>query len=203
MTLDEEKDLLNEIRESPGAFGVLFDLYYKGIFGYVFRRLADYDLARDVASETFLKAFTGIGRFRQQGISISFWLYRIATNEINAHFRKLPLAPFSLNSLLEQGIDLVPRTEALEEREALEYELARHEEYRSVLHELRKMPIRYQEVIALRYFERKSIKDIGEILGKREGTVKSLLFRGIEKLRRTLAPDTQLRPRPESEGQHE
>ena len=45
------------------------------------------------------------------------------------------------------------------------------------------MPVKYQEVIALKYFEEKSIKEISEILGKKEGTIKSLISRGLQKLR--------------------
>ncbi|MBS3950794.1 MAG: RNA polymerase sigma factor, partial [Peptococcaceae bacterium] len=46
------------------------------------------------------------------------------------------------------------------------------------------LPIKYQEVLSLRYFGEKSLKEICEILGKSEGTVKSLLHRGIEKLKK-------------------
>jgi RNA polymerase sigma-70 factor (ECF subfamily) len=53
------------------------------------------------------------------------------------------------------------------------------------LHEnISKLQLKYQEVIVLRFFEDKQLKEIGEILGKREGTVKSLLHRGLEKLRK-------------------
>ena len=48
------------------------------------------------------------------------------------------------------------------------------------------LSVKYQEVLTLRYFENKQIKEISEILGKREGTVKSLLHRGLEKLRRLM-----------------
>jgi RNA polymerase sigma-70 factor (ECF subfamily) len=51
------------------------------------------------------------------------------------------------------------------------------------------LPPKYQEVIALKYFEDKELKEIAEILSKPEGTVKSLLHRGIEKLRNTLTQD--------------
>jgi RNA polymerase sigma-70 factor (ECF subfamily) len=50
------------------------------------------------------------------------------------------------------------------------------------------LPAKYQDVIALRYFEGKSIREIAEILGKREGTIKSLLSRGLEKIRKKLPP---------------
>ena len=48
------------------------------------------------------------------------------------------------------------------------------------------LPIKYQDVIMLRYFERKSVKEIAEILNKKEGTVKSLLSRGIRRLKNLL-----------------
>lgn len=200
MTLEEEKVLLDEIRTNPGAFGTIFDEYYKGIFGYVFRRTADYDLALDISSETFLKAFLGMARYQSRGISISFWLYRIATNELNAHFRRVPFLPSRLNSLSEQDLGKVAKTEAFEEREALERELALHEEFLAVLRELRTMPLRYQEVVSLRYFEKKTIREIGVILGKSEGTVKSLLFRGVEKLRLKLTTHSARVPSPHIEA---
>jgi len=53
----------------------------------------------------------------------------------------------------------------------------------SVLKELKTLPVKYQEVIALRYFEGKENKEIAEILNINEGTLKSLLSRGVEKLR--------------------
>jgi RNA polymerase sigma-70 factor (ECF subfamily) len=67
-------------------------------------------------------------------------------------------------------------------------ELARHEEFLGVQRALKMLDIKYQEVIALRYFEAKDNAQISEILGKPEGTVKSLLSRGIEKLRGRLQP---------------
>ena len=51
------------------------------------------------------------------------------------------------------------------------------------------MDTKYQEVIAFRYFEAKDIREISEILGKPEGTIKSLLSRGLEKLRKKIHDD--------------
>jgi len=48
---------------------------------------------------------------------------------------------------------------------------------------LKSLPVRYQQILALRYFEGKPTKEIAEILDKKEGTIKSLLSRGVEKLR--------------------
>lgn len=42
----------------PQAFGRIYDVFYPKIFGYAFRRMGDYDMARDVAAETFFKSFS-------------------------------------------------------------------------------------------------------------------------------------------------
>ncbi|SEN16570.1 RNA polymerase sigma-70 factor, ECF subfamily [Mucilaginibacter gossypiicola] len=58
-----EAQLIEQCRTNPAAFGQVFDRWYKPVFGYVMRRCGDYDLARDIAAETFLKAFLKIGSF--------------------------------------------------------------------------------------------------------------------------------------------
>ena len=179
MLPEAEQELLQKIQADPKQFGVLFDYFYPRIFGYVFRRVADYDPARDITAETFLKAFLKIHSFRWKGISISSWLYRIATNEVNQFFRKKKYNPEKLGSIIS-GEFLVLNDSS---REELEEELIRHEEFIRVQQKLKLLDIKYQEVIALRFFENKDNKQIADILDKPEGTIKSLLSRGIEKLR--------------------
>ena len=65
-------------------------------------------------------------------------------------------------------------------------ELRKNEEYQTLWEGISRLPPKYQEVITLKYFEDKELKEIAEILRKPQGTVKSLLHRGIEKLRSTL-----------------
>jgi len=72
------------------------------------------------------------------------------------------------------------------EKEIAEEELKRHQDFIDVQARLKLLPIKYQEVISLKYFERKKIKEISEILGKKEGTIKSLISRGLEKIRNLL-----------------
>ena len=179
--------MLEKIKANPKVFSVLFDLYYKKIFGYIFRRVIDYDVSRDIAAETFLKAFLKIHSFKWKGISISSWLFRIATNEVNQYFRKLKYAPESLNQLIEDyRFDFANAQTWEEEKQALEKELNDHTEFQMVQQHLKQFDIKYQEVISLRYFENKNIKEIAEITEKNEGTIKSLLSRGMEKLRKLM-----------------
>ena len=180
-----EKFLLEEIKKDSTKFGLVFDTYYTSIFGYIFRRVGDYDTSRDIASETFLKAFLNINNFKWKGISISFWLYRIANNEMMQFYRKQKYAPRSLDFIIEtNGWDIIDAKTTEEEKSRLESEMSRHKDFLSIQKKIKDLSIIYQEVIALRYFEQKSINEISEILEKNEGTVKSLLSRGIEKLKK-------------------
>ncbi len=185
MTLDEEKALLDRARTDPRAFGLLFDEFYPQLFGYVHRRVLDWDVSKDIISETFLKAYTHLGRYRWLGISVAAWLYRIATNEVNQYFRRGKYAPASLDQLHDDfNFDL--RDHAPGEREEAERQLAEYQDFLAVQATLKTLDVKYQEVIALRFFEEKSILQIAEILDKPEGTVKSLLSRGLEKIRQRV-----------------
>jgi RNA polymerase sigma-70 factor (ECF subfamily) len=184
MTRDEEVYLLQQINEDPKYFGVVFDTYYKNVFSYIFKRVADYDISKDIAAETFLKAFLNIHSFVWKDISISSWIYRIATNEINYYFRKRKYLLVSLNNLMDKSdYDLLRGYDDVNDKQSIELEVEHHGEFLKVHKCLAQLDIRYQEVLSLRYFEKKSIIEIAEILGKKEGTVKSLLSRGVEKLR--------------------
>src|ERR1700712_463823 len=183
----EQKHLIEQCHKDPEAFGQVFDAWYPAIFAYAYRRTADYDLAKDVAAETFLKALLKINSFQWRGISISSWLYRIATNELNLYYRSSKYKPQSLQQLLENPqMEKLLHSEADNEREIIEKELKAFDDYNRIRACLSKLDIKYQEVIALRYFEQKTNSEISEILGKNEGTIKSLLSRGLEKLRNLI-----------------
>jgi RNA polymerase sigma-70 factor, ECF subfamily len=186
LNTDSERILLNEIKLNPHRFGALYDEYYEPIFSYIFRRLGNYELTRDIASDTFMKAYLKIHAFEWKGVSIAYWFFRIATNEINLYFRSNKYtSQFLQNAIDKNAFDFV-HAPAEEEREIIENELKRHEEFIDVQTALKCLKICYQEVIALKYFEQKSIKEIAIILNKKEGTIKSLLSRGIEKLKNLL-----------------
>ena len=187
MAPEQEAQLIEQCRNEPAAFGQVFDAWYKPVFGYILRRTADYDLSKDIAAETFLKAFLKIDSFRWRGISLSAWLYRIATNELNMYYRSSKYKPASLQQLLEDPqMEKLLHQPADEEREMLDKELKAYDYFNLIRQNLLKLDVKYQEVISLRYFEQKTNAEISMILDKNEGTVKSLLSRGLEKLRNMM-----------------
>ena len=182
--MQSEKHFIEKAKNDPRVFGQLYDLYYPKIFRYIFRVTGNYTISCDITSETFLKAWIKIGLFKWRGISISSWFFKIATNELNQYFRKKKYTPFTLLDLsvfdgeLHRG-----RTYFSDETNETITKLDEEDEFRNIHQKMKILSPKYQQVIALRYFEEMSIKEIGEILGKKEGTVKSLLFRGLEKLK--------------------
>ena len=183
MNLVEEKQLLKKIKEKPELFGEIFDAYYKTIFNYIFHRVADYDISRDIAADTFLKAYLKIQSFVWKDTSVLTWLYRIATNEVNYFYRKNKSAKLFQDKFFTQVDTLFEPEEYQSEKQLLDNELKQDEDFAKVQHSLKQLDIKYQEVLSLRYFEKKSIIEIAEILNKKEGTIKSLLSRGLEKLK--------------------
>ena len=184
MDLEQEKELVGRAKNDTEAFSELYDQYYSKIFGYVLRRTAGIEVAQDVTSEVFFKALKNLGQFHWCGIPFSSWLYRIATNEIANYFRKNKHGEFCLEEV-SNSISISNPSAEIELLET-EAELKRHEDF-LILHEnISKLPVKYQEVITLRFFENKQVREIGEIIGKPEGTIKSLLHRSLEKLRKLM-----------------
>ena len=183
MTTEEE--LIEHAKTDPNAFGELYDRYYGKIFNYSFRVTGNYQVACDIAGETFAKAFMRINSFKWKGISISSWLFKIATNELNQYFRRKRYSPYSLAAV---GPDVVAgglKTFSDESNETIGA-IYMTETFRTVQQALQRLPPDYQKVIALKYYENLSIREISEILGRKEGTIKSLLSRAIERLRKAL-----------------
>jgi RNA polymerase sigma-70 factor (ECF subfamily) len=178
----DEKNLLDKIKKSPVLFSELFKLYYQPIFGYIMRRTGDFDDTADIAADTFLKAFRHINNFSYTGISVKVWLFRIATNEINLYFRYKKKHNSIFNRIITED-KVIFNDYLADDRKEIEAEFQKHEQFLSILKELKTLPVKYQEVIALKYFEGKENKEIVEILNLNEGTLKSLLSRGLEKLR--------------------
>lgn len=183
--------LVAKAKQSPEAFGLIFDIYYSKILSYALRRVGDAEAAQDITAEVFAKAFRAIKHYRSRGAPFASWLYRIAGNEVKMFYRR-PRRHTSLEVLTEAGFDV--KSEALEEREQLQELVERDAQFAHAMAALRTLPMRYQEAIVLRYIEEKEIVEIAQILLCREGSVRSLLSRGLSKLRVALEAPLQQKP---------
>jgi RNA polymerase sigma-70 factor, ECF subfamily len=142
------------------AFGPLVDGYKPQILALCARLVGNLEDAKDLAQETFLRAFLGLERFRQDA-QFSTWLHRIAINLcLNALARKGP----SLRTLDDSFPDQNLTPESL---------LLRRERGRRVQHALDTLSAELRVAVVLRDGLGFSYAEIGECLGIPLGTVKS------------------------------
>ena len=185
MKTDDQRLLVERARKDPQAFGQIFDLHHDEIYRYILHRTANVELARDLTSETFFKALNKIWTFRWKNVPFSAWLYRIATNEVNGFFRKHKnYKPIALEEIMEDF-----HSQYLYLKEELvdgQQEVDRNHLFLELQQAVAGLKPIYQEAITLRFFENMSVKEVALILKKSEGTVKSLLHRGLKQLQEVM-----------------
>lgn len=178
--LDELSDdaLARRAAGDPEAFAGLYERYYEQILNYTFRCTMNVGVAEELTGRTFLKALEGIGRYRPAG-SFRAWLFRIAVNEVRMYVRSRRRRPEAgLSDAELERITFGERPDELaEEKEQKLLAFAR------VHRALMRLPAKYQAVITLRFFQEMTNDEIAAALGKRPGTIKSLISRGLAKLR--------------------
>jgi RNA polymerase sigma-70 factor, ECF subfamily len=170
-----EKEIISKAKNNVSAFEYLYDKYFMQIYKYVMLRVKNKDVANDIVSEVFYKAMTKLSLFKWRSIPFSSWLYRIAMNEISNHFRKEKKKHKLVGEIMVEHDNYIPEPDY---DEAISYDF--------IHNYIRKLPQRDQDVITLRYFEKKSFHDIAEIIGKNEGYIRVILHRALKKLEQSL-----------------
>ncbi|MBM4410361.1 MAG: sigma-70 family RNA polymerase sigma factor [Chloroflexi bacterium] len=155
------------------AFGLLYDRFQPEILRYLTHRVRNAEAAEDITQQVFLKAWQAIPRFEQRGVPFKAWLYRMAHNQMVDHFRThkatSELGDFDLPDDADQESALL----AGEMSEALQRALARLSED-------------HRQVLTLRFLMEKSAREIGEVMGRKEVTIRGLQMRALQALRREI-----------------
>jgi RNA polymerase sigma-70 factor (ECF subfamily) len=185
--MDRREEMSHELVEraragDDDAFRELVEGHSRPIFRVAFRILGNEDQADDVVQETFLRAFRSLHRFDGRSQFWS-WLYRIAVNcaydLMRKEKRRGPHADLADERVLATLESDAPHPDRF---------AASDEIRRTVGHELAAMSARERAAFVLRHFEGRSTREIGELLGMREGATKQAVFRAVRKLRAALAP---------------
>lgn len=164
-----ERRLIEAAQRDPSRFAELYEANFDRVYAYIARRVRDRDDAQDLTADVFHQALAHLPRFEWRGVPFCAWLYRIAGNAIadrwkrSAREREVPDLP-------------EPETVGLEELEE------RAELFRLV----DTLPADQRSVVVMRFAEQKSIREIAEQLGRSEGAIKQLQFRGLQSLRTRL-----------------
>jgi RNA polymerase sigma-70 factor (ECF subfamily) len=186
----DESTLIERAKIDKEAFGLLYERYVERIYKYVYYRTGNVADAEDLTAHVFERAMNHIGRYKDQGVPFSAWLYRIAHNLVaNWHRDRsrrtfVALDDVSRWVMTDHGPEFA--AQLMEDKEALQEAISR-------------LPADRQELLMLKYIERLSNAEIGEVMGRSEGAVKSLYHRTLLSLREELAgpkSETPSRRRP-------
>lgn len=193
--MPDDQAIIQRAQTNPQAFGELYDRYYPRIAAYILHRVGDVAVAQDLTSAVFFKAMAGLPRFEWRGLPFAAWLYRIAAHEIASYFRTAQRKPLSLDALYEEYQFEPPAGHDLErDLIARQDQAQQYRDFRLVRRLLQQLPLKYQEPLALRYFEKKSVQEVATITGKNLNTTKSHLARGLDRLRQAYLAESTERP---------
>ncbi len=176
-----EVDLMNEqsiveaSKLNPQKFAVLYDKYYEQIFRFIYQRLDDKEQAFDVTQQVFVKALEKLPKYEYKGVPFSSWLYRIASNEVINLFR----AEKAKHTVNIDSVNIYGIVEEIQETKIDEY----HDKIVGIISEL---PEDELQLIEMRFFEKRSFKEIAEILQITENNAKVKTYRVIDKLKKTI-----------------
>lgn len=162
------------------AFGVLYDKYAERIYNYIFYRTGNALDAEDLTARVFFRAMRHITNYTDRGVPFSAWLYRIAHNLV---------ANWHRDGSRRQEVALEDGYRSSRGDEYPEAALMQNEEQNALLHLIRNLPEERQQVLILKFVEHMSNAEIGEIMDRTEGAIKSLYHRTLLALRQEIKND--------------
>lgn len=175
------------LRGTTRAYEVLVRRYQKLVYNMLYQMLQNHESAADVTQDTFVRAFNGLSSFRGDA-PFKPWLLRIATNSGLNKIRELKVRDHdSLDYMLEENGHAEPASSENVETE-VEWRLSQV----MVAEALEKLPARQRHIFLLRYQHDLPYADIAQITDESESSVKSILFRTREKLRKMLQDEMQI-----------
>jgi RNA polymerase sigma-70 factor (ECF subfamily) len=162
------------------AFGALYQRYAERVFRYIAYRVRTPAEAEDLTAQVFLNAWKAIGRYKSQETPFLAWLYTIAHNQV-INYAKSKAQNTTFTSI-DSAYELVDTSRYNSPDERAD-KLAEYEELRQAVLNL---PADQQQVIFLRYVEELGHAEIGQLMGKPDVTIRGILFRAHEALRKYL-----------------
>jgi RNA polymerase sigma-70 factor (ECF subfamily) len=165
----DEQRLIEAAQKDPARFADLYEINFERVYSFIVRRVQDRSEAQDLTSDVFHQALANLGRFEWRGTPFAAWLFRIAANAIADRFERMAKEPNQAYAPDAEEVSIGPV------------------EYRAdVFRLVKELPADQRRVIEMRFTEEKSIREIAQDLGRSEGAVKQLQFRGVQNLRERM-----------------
>ena len=177
LELEAEWNEIQAAQKDTTRFSSLYKKYYEDVFRFVYQRTADETLTAELCSIVFIRALENIKKYENRGVPFSAWLFRIAMNEVASHFRSkkktriVSIESSQLPTLYEESSDQNIFTEQA------------RQELLSALDQLKPKDL---NMIELRFFEKRSFKEIAAILEITEANAKMRTYRAVDRLQKKM-----------------
>jgi len=174
----DEGTRVEAAKTSPEAFGELYERYVDRIYNYIYHRVGNVHDAEDLTSRTFYRALSHLSSYENKGVPFSAWLYRIAHNLVANWHRDRGRRPVAALD------ELVLHTRAELHPESL---AESNDDARLLAEAIAHLDGTRRELLVLKFAEDLSNAEIGSIMGRSEGAIKSLYHRTLLSLRKELS----------------
>jgi len=177
MTDQEEQSFVESAKNDPGIFGELYERYVDRIYNYIYHRVGNVHDAEDLTSRTFFRALSHLQSYEDKGVPFSAWLYRIAHNLVaNWHRDRKRRPVVALDDVVLRGLW----------EEHPEVVTQSQDNVRYLREAILRLDADRQGLLVLKFSEGLSNAEIGNIMGRSEGAIKSLYHRTLLALRSDL-----------------
>ncbi|UCH43025.1 MAG: sigma-70 family RNA polymerase sigma factor [Dehalococcoidales bacterium] len=167
------------ISSKEDALAGLYNEYYDKIARYIYVRMGNRAEAEDMAGEVFLKALESLGSYKERGVPMQAWLFRIAHNLVVDYLRRSS----------RRGIILVDDVEV--EAETNPQEIAETNiEMARVSEAMTELTPAQKQVIELRFFGGLTSEEAGKVMNKSSGAVREMQSAAIKRLRELLVDES-------------
>ena len=175
MALEDERRLVDRAQSGDGeAFAQLYEAYLDRVYRFIFFRVTDAQIAEDLTSEVFLKAWENLSRYHPHGPFLA-WLYAIARNTVIDSYRtKKPTVS------LEEAAPIAAQDDKLDDQMQFQFEM------QAVQAAMQHLTQEQQEVITLKFIAEYDTTQIAEHMGKSEGAIRALQMRALQALARVI-----------------
>ena len=163
------------------AFVEAYERHYTKVFAYVYSRVGNVELAKDLTAEVFEKAYVK-GHSVREAAAYTTWLFMIAKNVVIGHYRR--------QKRENNGLSRVKESLWLSERpEDPEVTTLHGEAVSNLMRHLRRLSERDQELLALKFEGELTYTEISRVLGLSEVNVRVSIFRALKRLRNLMEED--------------